>query len=92
MLQAGLLKAFTDVIVNKENNQHSHIRTFLYLIQVQAVLYAVIQLLPIISFRALPLSKLQMAVTVSNATRTYIHKNTGGICLATYEEAHRVSI
>ena len=50
------------------------------------------QLLLIIGFRAPPLSKLHMAVTVSNATRTYIHKNTGGICLATYEEAHRVSI
>ena len=34
-------KAFTDVIVNK-NNQHNHIKTFLYLIQVQVVLYAVI--------------------------------------------------
>ena len=35
-------KAFTDDIVNEENNQHSQIRTFLYLIQVQAVLYAII--------------------------------------------------
>ena len=34
-------KAFTDVIVIKENNQYSQIRTFLYLIQVQAVLYIV---------------------------------------------------
>jgi len=34
-------KAFIDVIVN-ENNQHNQIRMFLYLIQVQAVLYTII--------------------------------------------------
>ena len=34
-------KALTDVVVN-ENNQHNQIRMFVYLIQVQAVLYTVI--------------------------------------------------
>ena len=50
------------------------------------------QLLPIIGFMAPPLSKSHVVVTVSNATRTPIRKNTGGIDLATYEEAHGVSI
>jgi len=44
-------KAFTDVIVNEKQLAY---KTFLYLIQVQVVLYAVIQLLPIIGFKAPP--------------------------------------
>ena len=50
------------------------------------------QLLPIIDFVAPPLSKSHVVVTVSNATRTPIRENTGGIDLATYREAHGVSI
>ena len=50
------------------------------------------QLLPIVGFVAPPLSKSHVVVTVSNATRTPIHENTGGINLAMYGEAHRVSI
>ena len=49
------------------------------------------QLLPIISFVAPPLSKSHVVVTVSNATRTAIRENTGGIDLATYGEACGVS-
>ena len=48
------------------------------------------QLLPIISFVAPPLSKSHVVVTVSNATRTAIRENTGGIDLATYGEARGV--
>ena len=50
------------------------------------------QLFPIIGFVALPLSKSHVVVTVSNATRTPIHENTGGIDLATYGEACGVNI
>jgi len=50
------------------------------------------QLLPIIGFVAPPLSKSHMVVTVSNATRTPIHENTGGIDLAMYGEVRGVSI
>jgi len=50
------------------------------------------QLLLIIGFMAPPLSKSHVVVTVSNATCTPICENTGGNDLATYEEAHRVSI
>ena len=50
------------------------------------------QLLPIIGFGAPPLSKLHVVVMVSNATHIPIRKNTGGIDLATYGEAHGVSI
>ena len=77
-------KEFTDVAVN-ENNQHNHTRTFLYLIQVRAVLYAVIS--AIIGFVAPPLLKLHGVVMVSNETHTPIHENTGGIDLAMYKEA-----
>ena len=67
--------------------------TFLYLIQVQAVLYATISaILPIISFVAPPLSKLHVVVMVSNTTRTPICKNTGRIDLAMYGEVCGVSI
>ena len=45
-----IAKAFTDVIVNK-NNQHDHTRTFLYLIQVQVVLYAIISVTSYYRFR-----------------------------------------
>jgi len=46
-----------------KNNQHNQIRTFLYLIQVQTVVYAVIsQLLPIISFMTPPFLKLQVVL------------------------------
>jgi len=36
--------------------------------------------------------KSHVVVMVSNATRTPIRENTGGIDLATYREARRVSI
>jgi len=42
------------------------------------------QLLPIIGFMTPPLSKSHVVVTVSNATRTPIHENTGGINPAMY--------
>jgi len=50
------------------------------------------QLLPIIGFVAPPLSKLHVVVMVSNATRTPICENTGGIDLAMYRELHGVGI
>ena len=52
------------------------------------------QLLPIISFGAPPLLKLNVVYVamVSNATRTHIRENTGGTDLATYKEARGVSI
>jgi len=40
---------FTDIIVS---NQHNQIRTFLYLIQVQAVLYAIISATSYYRFRS----------------------------------------
>jgi len=74
-------KAFTDIIVN-ENNQHNHIRTFLYLIQVQAVLYAVISATSYYQFRGSTPFEIARGVMVSNATHTPIRTNTGGIDLA----------
>jgi len=50
------------------------------------------QLLPIIGFMAPPFLKSHVVVTVSNTTRTPIRETTGGIDLATYREARRVSI
>ena len=52
------------------------------------------QLLPIISFGAPPLLKLNVVhvAMVSNATRTHIHENTGGTDLATCKKVCRVSI
>ena len=86
-------KVFLDVIVNK-NNQHNQIRTILYLIQIESRWFFTLlfQLLPITGFVAPPLLKLHVVVTVSNATRTPVCKNTGRIDLATQEEAHGVSI
>ena len=50
------------------------------------------QLLHIIGFVAPPPSKSHMVVMVSNATHTPKCENTGGIDLAMYREARRVSI
>jgi len=77
---------------SQQNNQHNHTRTFLYLIQVQAILYAVISATSYYWFVAPPLAKSHVVVTVSNATRTPIRENTGGIDLATYGEARGVKI
>ena len=87
-------KAFTDVIVN-ENNQHNQIRTFLYLIQVQTVLYAVISATSYYRFcGSTPFeSHVVLArdlVMVSNSnTQKYRHKRSRS---GNDEEACRVSI
>jgi len=75
-----------------KNNQHNNTRMFLYLIQVQVVLYTIISATSIIGFVAPSLSKSHAVVTVSNATHAPISENTGGIDLATYREARGVSI
>jgi len=49
-------------------------------------------LLPFIGFVSPPISKLHVVVMVSNATRTHISENTGGIDLATYKVAHGLGI
>jgi len=56
-----------------KNNQQNHIGIFLHLTQVKAVLLLLFQLLPIIGFLALPLSKLHVVFTVSKST-TYTQK------------------
>jgi len=68
-----------------KNNQHNQIRTFLYLIQTQVVLYALFHLLPIIVFVAPPLSKSYMVlacdlIMVSNSNmQKYRHtRNRSG--------------
>jgi len=72
-----------------KDNQHNHTRTFPYLIQVQAVLYAVISAT---QFRGSTPFEIALGITVSNATHTPIRENTIGIDLAMYGEAHGVSI
>ena len=75
-----------------KDNQHNHTRMFPYLIQVQAVLYAVISATSYYQFCGSTPFKIALGVTVSNATHTPIRENAGGIDLAMYGEAHGVSI
>jgi len=88
MLQAGSQRRLQTSNPTK-NNQHNHIRTFLYLIQVQVVLYAVISATSYYRFRGSTPFEIARG---SYATRTPMRENTGGIDLATYGEARGVSI
>ena len=75
-----------------QNNQYNHSRTFLYMIQVQAVLYAVISATSYYRFRG----STSFAIARGNygeQCNSYSYmQNTGGIDLATYGEARGVSI
>ena len=85
-------KAFTDVTVNEKTISIIILGHFCTWYKSRRFFTPLFQLLPIIGFVAPPLSKSHVVVTVSNATRTPIRENTGGIDLASYGEARGVSI
>jgi len=75
--------------MSTKNNQHNRIRTFLYLIQVQAVPYAVISAISYYRFRGSTPFEIARGGygQYSNTTRTLQGSHT-----RTYEEARGVSI